>query len=103
MDKKYIIVEYDRKDLAKQYGAKWDKIKKLWYITNEINTEILDHFQLFDERIYLHVNYEDKNKVKNLNGSWDSDKKLWYVSKFNTKALENFPKYDHQNDKQLYI
>lgn len=31
INKIYLNISYDKKDEAKQYGAKWDKESKLWY------------------------------------------------------------------------
>ena len=35
----YEPVEYSEKELAKQFGAKWDKEKKQWYFTDRNSWE----------------------------------------------------------------
>jgi len=38
-EKIYEHVEYSEKELAKQFGAKWDKEKKQWYFTDRDSWE----------------------------------------------------------------
>jgi len=38
-DKTYIQVSFDKKDIAKKYGARWDASKRSWYYTQEIGSE----------------------------------------------------------------
>jgi hypothetical protein len=43
-DRIYLCVNYDKKDEAKQLGAKWDSEKKLWYAPNLTYKELLKKF-----------------------------------------------------------
>ena len=37
--KLYLNVPFAKKDLAKKNGARWDKDKKKWYYTEDLDTE----------------------------------------------------------------
>ena len=38
-DKIYLNVQYSEKEVAKKYGAKWDKNKKKWYYTTQLSED----------------------------------------------------------------
>jgi hypothetical protein len=36
MDRKYLFVPFEEKELAKSHGAKWDKERKKWFVEGEV-------------------------------------------------------------------
>lgn len=38
-EKIYYPVDFAEKEIAKQFGAKWDKNKKMWYFTSQSDYE----------------------------------------------------------------
>lgn len=87
-------ISFNNKDEAKQYGAKWDNNKKLWYITNNITDENKEKiFELKEKnnsnvkkqtdnekKYYIKIAYSDKNKAKSLGARWDSSIKSWFYT-----------------------
>ena len=61
--RKYIDVEYTRKDEAKKHGAKWDPVEKKWYVHPKNYNEFTRKFaykSLKDkeiERLEWRINY----------------------------------------------
>lgn len=85
----YLIISYDKRDIAKRYGAKFDSEKKRWYVMNNI-AEILKPYKL----VYLNnASYEQKDKVKELGAKWDNDARLWYCSKLDVDNNETLKKF----------
>ena len=44
LKKLYLNVPFAKKDLAKKNGARWDKDKKKWYYTEDLDTEKKQHW-----------------------------------------------------------
>lgn len=79
-----LMVDFNRRQEAKELGAKWDKDLKTWYAPKGEN---LDKFkELMGEKIVnlrdmqVFALYEEKSEIKNFGGFWNNDKKGWYIT-----------------------
>ena len=82
LTKNYITISYADKDKAKKAGAKWDIIKKSWYIYEDYSLFLLKtgiNLNYKKEKFYIDVDYEDKDKAKKLGAKFDILKKSWYI------------------------
>ncbi|KND59399.1 Plasmid replication initiator protein [Candidatus Burkholderia verschuerenii] len=39
----YLTIDYDSKDWAKRHGARWDKVRKRWYVLGEVSEMLLPY------------------------------------------------------------
>lgn len=91
-NKTYINIDYNNKDLVKEYGAKWDNNKKSWYyedkiseenkekikeLESSINKQFINSFNEKD-KIYIDISYKKKNLAKQYGAKWDNTVKKWY-------------------------
>lgn len=108
LNKIFIKISYDNKEVAKSYGAKWDTSKKSWYYDNKISDEnikklndlqdnntkslILDISSSGDKnenKNYININFNKKNLAKSFGARWDSVKKSWYYLDSLTKEKQD--------------
>lgn len=78
----YINLPYSIKDEGKKLGARFDIIKKSWYVIDE------DEFDLF-ELVKINVPYIIKDVVKQNGGIWDKNDKCWKTNNFNLDNINN--------------
>ena len=105
-NKVYLNILYSNKELAKTYGAKWDKNKKSWYYDNDISEENKENLKDLESKVentivkidnntgeknYINIAFSKKNIAKNHGAKWDAVKKSWYftdnISEENKKKL----------------
>ena len=80
MPRTYINIMYEDKDKVKKAGAKWDLIKKSWYIYEDYSLFLLrTGIKLKGPKTYFKVDYEDKDIVKKLGAKYDIVAKSWYT------------------------
>ena len=61
----YINCPYTEKDYAKTYGAKWDPIKKSWYLTNKYQLNYIPKRWIIIKK-YSRISENQKKYFKNL-------------------------------------
>ena len=83
--KYYLIIPYDKKDLAKQHKCLWDNDEKKWY-TYDYDNNLVEDYLL--ATLYNFV-YDDKEFIKKNGGRYDPSKKSWYTCVSN-KELEKY-------------
>lgn len=85
-------VNFDNKDKAKEYGAKWNIKEKYWYITTDLPEENVKKLtelmntpltkeekpQSSPKKIYIKIEYAKKEFAKKLGAKWDASVKSWY-------------------------
>lgn len=67
----YLNVPFAEKDLVKSMGARWDKYKRLWYITYHykiINSDnfnlLMNKYKIKNKETLINTNFEPRNIVK---------------------------------------
>ena len=96
--KVYIDIPYSNKEDAKEIGARWDPIKKLWYYTEE--TKLGEIFKLNNlakikpTKITIDIPFLCKDDIKKLGLYWDANIKKWYyfsnLPEINIAILEKY-------------
>ena len=92
----YINVPFEDKDKVKLFGARFDSVKKMWYVPKGMSLANFAPY-LFEgkctsiKKVYLFVPYDDKDEAKSLGARWDNDKKQWYIT--NTHDKNKFSKW----------
>jgi ribonuclease HI len=113
--KHYINVNYDRKDMIKSLGAKWDLKEKKWYYTddlpecskqsiNQIELEYINTKELvpiIEESVentkknYINISFKNKDNAKKLGARWDPSLKSWYyLSNLSISNIEKLRKLE---------
>jgi hypothetical protein len=85
----YLTVSYAEKDLAKRYGAMWDKDKKKWYIMIQCSSDKYKFFGL--------VNKETKSEIKKL-----EDVDINRITRHGLAKTHNDHRY-HFTDAQTFL
>ena len=83
--KYYLIIPYDKKELAKKHKCLWDNDEKRWY-TYDYDNYLVENYLL--ATLYNFV-YNDKEFIKKNGGIYDPSKKSWYTCVSN-KELEKY-------------
>jgi hypothetical protein len=84
----YLQVPFEEKDSAKDRGARWDKIRKLWYV--EAGWDLAPLIEKWN--VYLDCPFAQKDQAKAKGARFDPEKKLWYV-RAGARNLEEFSKW----------
>ncbi len=84
----YLQVPFEEKDSAKAKGARWDKIRKLWYA--EAGWDLAPLIEQWN--VYLECPFAQKDQAKAKGARFDPEKKLWYVPA-GARNLEEFSKW----------
>ena len=73
----YVVTPYDKKDLIKEKGGRFDFERKLWYFKDKLPSE----FEKY-EMMYIDIPYKRKDEMKETYKSlrWDSNEKTWLCS-----------------------
>lgn len=90
-------IPFHNKDKAKDLGARWDAIKKHWYINtkyvkDDVKQQIIElqntqntvlktektDMSVNVHKKYVKISYANKNKAKSLGARWDASVKSWY-------------------------
>lgn len=77
-----IDVPFASKDQVKRLGARWDSVRRTWYIDSSYRLNLFARWipnSSEYERVYLDVSYEDKNQVRLMGAQWDAKQRSWYV------------------------
>ncbi|WP_415717726.1 zincin-like metallopeptidase domain-containing protein [Maridesulfovibrio sp.] len=94
--KTWLKVPFSEKNQAKQLGAKWDQLEKMWFAPegedvqkfaawlpeNKAGAQQKEKPQeprLAPEKTYLNVPYREKGQAKKLGARWDKSEKLWFA------------------------
>ena len=110
--KHYLDVPYNKKDEAKELGAKWDKEAKSWYAPSNFPLEQFSEWdknnghvvqaknsdevtqeqaKTVNEKTFLAVPYSEKNQAKAAGAKWDKVAKSWYAdSSSDMNKLQKF-------------
>lgn len=101
--KYYINISFNKKDKAKELGARWDAGAKKWYYMSDLNEynktqlQTLENaeaepetIQKQDDRHYIRIAFKDKNNAKKLGAKWDATLKCWYYT--NEVSQDNIDK-----------
>ena len=110
--KHYLDVPYNKKDEAKELGAKWDKEAKSWYAPSNFPLEQFSEWDKnnghvvqaknsgevtqeqaknVNEKTFLAVPYSEKNQAKAAGAKWDKTAKSWYAdSSSDMNKLQKF-------------
>lgn len=98
----YFTIPYDDKDLAKEYGGRWDNEQRMWYAcqksiaenmkqkwtvatasakgsTGPVSSSKSDAPMVDAKRVYFTIPYDDKDLAKEFGGRWDSEHRMWYA------------------------
>lgn len=99
----YFTIPYDDKDLAKEYGGRWDNEERMWYACQKSVAENMkqkwtvatasakgstgsstgsstsDAPMVAGKRVYFTIPYDDKELAKEVGGRWDSEHRMWYA------------------------
>lgn len=73
--KVYLQVPFDEKDFAKERGARWDNVRRQWYV--EGGWDLTPFIERWD--VYLDCPYAEKDQVKCKGAMFDNEKKQWFV------------------------
>lgn len=96
--REYLNVPFEARFVAKEAGASWDSVAKMWYIGPDGDREKLAQWvgdsrqqngvrsdsrqpekSADSKREYLSVPYEDRRLAKEAGARWDSVARLWYA------------------------
>ncbi len=116
-NRRYLDSEFHQKEEVKALGAKWDNIKRKWYVTESVffqnEAEITPWLSGPEssqnqsaERIYLDCEFEEKDQVKALGARWDKAVRKWYITEnIYNRDQEKFAKWisdSSENEGQDY-
>ena len=73
----FIDVPFDKKDIVKREGAKWDTEHKKWFV-EKTNTELIKMYPL-RTKYYIDVKYDENDEAKRQGAKWDTVAKMWYT------------------------
>ena len=92
-EKIYLDISFNKKDKAKELGARWDTNAKKWYYMynldeeNKIQLKMLEtmeekvlHKASNEDKHYINIAFKDKNIAKKLGAKWDVAQKSWYYT-----------------------
>ena len=81
-----LVVPFEKKDICKAAGARWDPDRKCWY-TEQMNEE-LNAFR----PCRLYVPYEEKDDVKSQGAIWSSEEQAWVVPSYRKTEFQKWVK-----------
>ena len=73
----YIDVPFDKKDIVKRKGAKWDIENKKQFV-EKTNKELITKYPL-RTKYYIDVGYDEKDEAKSQGAKWNNEFKMWYT------------------------
>jgi len=73
----YVVTPYEKKDLIKEKGGRFDGERRLWYFLNKLPSEFKQY-----EMTYIDIPYDRKDELKESHKSlrWDCNAKTWFCS-----------------------
>lgn len=80
----YLWVPFEKANVARALGAKWDPARKMNYIDGENSSRANDLLSRFGKIVYIDVPYEEKDRAKEAGAKWDSIEKSWYMEEGST-------------------
>ena len=77
---RYLDVNYEDKEKAKEFGARWNPKEGKWGFEKEEDAQkFLDWKE--NQKTKVDVSYEDREKAKEFGARWNPKKKKWELEK----------------------
>lgn len=95
-DRLYLQVPFEKKDIVKEKGAKFDGEKKKWYLTADLDPLSFRRYWGF-----LECPYKDKDLAKSKGAKFDRLLKKWYVP--STRDFDDFSEWWPEQLQQFIV